>query len=269
MAPLRSAAELTDNLKMRKKEYGNYLSDFYLEKSVMQLKVVNNHFAEGKLSGSKTDEDYQHLMRYVNPAFDRIFKLENELKTATGATNLISDSLWFCKNKVKKFLLDFIKNNEDSYISILAIQRLTWLKQMSDDSVLSTFNLLTPRINRTIAARKYKESLIHAINSSIGHFSSDFKRKDVNGQTITLSSFKGNYVLLDFWASWCAPCRAKTPFVKGIYEKYNFKGLKVIAISCDLKYNAWEKAIAEDSMQRFINVLSFTDTWEGNRFSIL
>jgi len=254
-----TTAELTDNLKLRKEGYGNYLSDFYLEQGVIKLSTIDGHFAEAKVAGSKTNEDYQQLTRYINPVFERIFELRNQAKADSIKASTFSDSLMFYTSQLKKYLLDFIIGNPDSYIGIVATQRLSWL-EVSADSVLSALNLLTPRIKNTRAANKLRETLVNVIGSAIGHIATGFKRNDVNGNLVTLSSFKGHYVLLDFWASWCVPCRNQIPHLKKLYEKYSAEGLKVIAISCDSKYDAWQRAILKDNTESFINILSFSDS---------
>ncbi|MGN6648109.1 MAG: TlpA disulfide reductase family protein [Cytophaga sp.] len=223
-----TTAELTDNLKMRKKGYGNYLSDFYLEQGVITLTTSNDHFADAKLTGSGTNKDYRQVTRYINPVFERLFNLQNKANADSIKAGIFSDSLRFYTTQLKKYLLAFIADNPDSYIGILAIQRLLWIKEIRVDSVLSTFSLLTPRIKNTIAAKKLKAALVNTLSSSIGHIATDFSRKDINGKLVTLSSFKGQYVLLDFWASWCVPCRAQTPHLRRLYEMYRGQGLKVI-----------------------------------------
>ena len=245
---------------MRKEGYGNYFSDFYIEQGVMKVSTFNNHFAETKVTGSRTNEEYQYLIEYINPIFDRIFALQNKTKSNSLQDSIISDSLSIYSTYLRDFLSEFIKKNPDSYIGILAAQRLLWLKEGNAGFVLETFDLMTPRIKKTVAGKKLKESLVSIISSSIGHVAPDFKRKDVNGNLISLSSFIGSYVLLDFWASWCVPCREQTPHIKRLHEMYAAKGLEVITVSCDSKYDAWKKAISKDSIERFTNILSFTDS---------
>lgn len=75
----------------------------------------------------------------------------------------------------------------------------------------------------------------------------DFTMKDLNDKTVSLTDWvgKGNYVLVDFWASWCGPCRADMPHVKSLYEKYHPKGFEIVGVSFDSKKEAWEKGVAD------------------------
>jgi peroxiredoxin len=95
--------------------------------------------------------------------------------------------------------------------------------------------------------------------AAVGMPAPDFSRKDVNGKALKLSDFKGKCVLLDYWASWCGPCRGHTPVVKALYNKYHSKGFEVIAISCDNEYEDWQNAVKQDSVEMFHHILSFTD----------
>jgi thiol-disulfide isomerase/thioredoxin len=76
----------------------------------------------------------------------------------------------------------------------------------------------------------------------------DFEQMDVNGKKVTLSSLKGRYVLLDFWASWCGPCRAENPNVLKAYNKFKDKHLEILAVSLDQNKANWLSAIEKDAM---------------------
>jgi thiol-disulfide isomerase/thioredoxin len=77
----------------------------------------------------------------------------------------------------------------------------------------------------------------------------DFTALDINGKSLQLSDFKGKYVLLDFWASWCVPCRKGNPHLKELYAKYQSKGCEVIGVSDDDRnHDAWKKAVDQDGL---------------------
>lgn len=82
----------------------------------------------------------------------------------------------------------------------------------------------------------------------IGEKAPDIKLPDPVGSITALSSLQGKVVLVDFWASWCAPCRAANPFIQKLYKKYKDDGFEVFAVSLDVKKDAWLKAIKKDNL---------------------
>ncbi len=81
-----------------------------------------------------------------------------------------------------------------------------------------------------------------------GAVAPDFQLPTPDGQQVTLSSYRGKYLLLVFWASWCGPCREEIPHLMDIHEKYHADGLDILSVSVDNKKEAWEKALAESNM---------------------
>jgi thiol-disulfide isomerase/thioredoxin len=88
----------------------------------------------------------------------------------------------------------------------------------------------------------------------------EFTKQDINGQTLSLASLRGKYVLLDFWASWCGPCRKGNPHLKSLYSKYKDKGLEIVGVSDDDRdLAAWKKAVEQDGIGIWRHVLRGLD----------
>ncbi|WP_285008275.1 TlpA family protein disulfide reductase [Pedobacter faecalis] len=97
-------------------------------------------------------------------------------------------------------------------------------------------------------------------NKLVGKKAPNFITKDVNGRKLSLESFKGKYVILDFWATWCKPCRQSHPHLISLYKKYHDKGLEIIGIADDdPRPEAWREAIAADNITMFHHALAGSD----------
>lgn len=253
-------AELSDKIKISGPKNKNLYSDFYIEPTKMNISLSNNDFSKARLAGSKSNDDYQTLNHFLSPVLNKISDFENKAKANSLQQKTVTDSIFYYNKKEKDILLTFIHNHPNSFIAVKALQRFSWFKEISPDSSLALLNSLNASVQKYNFTKSLKSGFIAAITSSIGHQASDFTRKDVNGKAVKLSSFKGKYVLLDFWASWCVPCRELTPHVKSLYAKYHSKGLIIIVVSCDSKYEAWQNAIRDDGMDSLVNILSFSDS---------
>jgi thiol-disulfide isomerase/thioredoxin len=102
------------------------------------------------------------------------------------------------------------------------------------------------------------ESLNRATADDMGKIAPDFTLKDSSGKSVTLSQYRGkNYVLVDFWATWCGPCRAEFPALIEAQKKYASKGLVILGVSIDKDYNAWKSMLAKP------NFTTWTHVWDG------
>jgi peroxiredoxin len=126
----------------------------------------------------------------------------------------------------------------------------------------SVFEKLDPSIQNSKYGKMIREDLRKMGNTQVGVVAPDFKAIDLMDRTITLSQFKGQKViLLEFWASWCIPCRESLPDLKLLYDKFNSEGLEIICVSIDYDKNSWEKAVAEEQIGTLFNI------WVAQNFS--
>ena len=97
----------------------------------------------------------------------------------------------------------------------------------------------------------YRET---AIKTAVGQVIPDFSLPSIDGEEVALTSFRGKYILLDFWASWCGPCIGEMPNVHKAYDLLHDKGLEVISVSTDRKESDWKNAVKEKRMEHFVNL---------------
>jgi peroxiredoxin len=143
----------------------------------------------------------------------------------------------------------FARNHPQSPLALYILQ--LYAQDDPDAPVLRTlFDGLSPAVRGSKAGKDLDEKLAIAAKTSVGSMAMDFTQNDTLDRPVSLSSFKGKYVLLDFWASWCGPCRMENPTVVSAYAKYHGKGFDILSVSLDRPGDKekWIKAIHADGL---------------------
>jgi peroxiredoxin len=160
-------------------------------------------------------------------------------------------------NDLNNYFKNFIETNPNATVSALA---LGWSSRSFSQSDFETeMNNLAKRFptNKILAemkknydAQKAQAAQMQQQQSDtwVNKQAPDFSLPDANGKNISLASFKGKYLLVDFWASWCSPCRMENPNVVKAYEEFKDKNFAILGVSLDKEKDPWQQAIIEDKL---------------------
>jgi peroxiredoxin len=143
----------------------------------------------------------------------------------------------------------FIAANPNSYIALKSLMSIAG--SFPNLAIIQPmFDKLSPAIRSSLEGKAFNQFLFDRENMVAGTIAPDFTQNDTSGRPISLSSFKGKYVLLDFWASWCGPCRANNPALVKVFEDYKDKNFTILGISLDEVdgKKEWLKAIKDDRL---------------------
>lgn len=250
---------------------------FYLEPCIMNVNLDFYDLNTIKIYGSKTNDDFFKLQNTTEKlkVYKKFDSMAQSSRFYYDKTNTTIDSdlkIQFQKkldsldqlmdqNAKKNIELDFdfIKKNPTSFITVdLLNQILTENdEQIQYDTIENLYNKLSTEVKKSYNGKQLAERLLDFKNSRIGSLAPDFVLQDINRKTVRLSSFyKNQYVLIDFWASWCGPCREDFPFLREIYTKYKNKGLEFISISKDEDLQSWKKAIEKEKIETWKQISS-------------
>ncbi len=135
-----------------------------------------------------------------------------------------------------------------SSVAVAAIVEDRFINYPYPEQAAAMYALFDPAVKASYYGKAIKASLALTNKTAPGKLAPDFVMNDVDGKPLKLSALRGKYVLVDFWASWCGPCRKENPNVVAAYKKYHNKGFEILGVSLDSKKEAWLKAINDDGL---------------------
>ena len=205
---------------------------------------------ELKYTGSASQDLYQVYMNTLTPKMEPYFKTLSLASTEKSAT--AKDSL----NKVAdKQATDLVaaystisKTNNQSPVTTFFLFQYANIFPKVKDNLGAYYDLLSGDAKKGPFATVIEKTLATAGLGNVGTVLPDFKQNDVNGKSVSLSSLRGKYVLIDFWASWCGPCRAENPNVVKAFNAYKDKNFTVLGVSLDQDKTKWLDAIKKDGL---------------------
>ncbi|WP_029278365.1 TlpA disulfide reductase family protein [Pedobacter borealis] len=267
--------------------------DFYLIPGTVTLqsnKTLSSTQASGQ--AAKWNKDYQYLSKQVKAINDdsTYYLAEDTAKlgvamevytngkvgSAYGIKEYIRDSIKYAKDchllnggmdsaLNYNVLIPYIKSNFNSPLALWALFNIGgFTKEYKYDIQYPLYQQLSPEIKAYNSAKKMKMYLVAAGVTEVGKRAPDLVLPDTSGHDFNFASLRGKYVLIDFWADWCPPCRAEFPQLRKTYNQYKDKGFTILAISVAEKTNQtrWKNAIIEER-SNWLNV------FDGGKVAIM
>lgn len=235
--------------------------NLFLEKGNINI-LCDSTFTDIVVNGGSLNSEYNKLKELLKPYDLEQAELYNNFNDSNAnkeeETRLLRevDILEEKKNLVR---MKWLKDYPSSLTSLYAIKDIAGFSPDAS-KVIELFNKLSSNIKNSLNGKEYLAFLTKLKMTSKGSEAVNFIKKDISGKIVDLSTFVGKYVLLDFWGSWCSPCRASHPHLKELYSHYKEKGFEIIGIASEGSNSErarkdWNQAIAEDKID-WIHILN-------------
>lgn len=239
-------------------------SYIYIEPRKMDVSVDYRDFSSLQLTGSTThteSKDLEYLKRKALATADSVRTVQKHYSLKINAKDkdsleinnqlrILKEILETVSRDITSITFSYLRDHPTTYIATDILYHRLLRKGAIDQyqEIQSLYENMSEDVKKSPHGIRLRDQLAVFGNIILGKPAPQFAANDVHGNKIQLADFKGKYVLLDFWASWCAPCRQDFPALKEIYRKYHSKGFEIINISRDNSLEGWRMAIEKDGI---------------------
>ncbi len=223
----------------------------FLDNSNIGIEGKNSDLKSLLIKGSSSHSDFTDFRKIFDPLVGELNGTAAQMNKTADAVERsgLQEKYDSVSQLVQKGIDEFISKKPASFVSTFL---LTITMQMNEDvaTLENRFNKLKPEIRNSRMGAALQQQILISKTGAVGTQALDFTQPDINGNPVALSSFRGKYVLVDFWASWCRPCRIENPNVVENFNKFKERNFTVLGVSLDRpgQKENWLKAIEQDKL---------------------
>ena len=237
------------------------------ENNSITINADQSDLRRAEIIGSKENIIFSEYLKKIVEQNALEVNLKNEQRQATktgdfSEVKFLGEQINELTDSKKQMRMGMMNNHPESIVSVMALSDLLNFKMLKPKEAKVLFNKMDKSLQESRIGKNLKNNLdaLASLTASIGDKPEDFSGPTPSGETLSLKSVMGKLTIIDFWASWCRPCRMENPNVVNVYKKYHDKGLEIIGVSLDKSADKWKAAIEKDGL--IWNHVSNLKSWQ-------